>query len=145
MASLARTMLPLKTAALAALLLALPPLVQAEGNAPLPFPGMAPAACAWLANVLACMERDGSHYSVATLGRDTYLRGFDASSGLDWAQTGTRYGKITFFSGVSSDGQVWIGSSRGIGWTNISRFSSSSGGQAKLNCGRVSGCSQQVR
>lgn len=135
----------MKAALLACSLLLAAPLAHAEGTAPLPFPGMTTAACAWLANVLACMERDGSHYSVATLGHDTYLRGFDAGSGLDWAQTGTRYGKITFFSGVSSDGQVWIGSSRGIGWTSISRFSSSSGGQAKLNCGRVSGCSQQMR
>lgn len=135
----------MKTALLASSLLLAAPLAHAEGAAPLPFPGMATAACAWLANVLACMERDGSHYSVATLGRDTYLRGFDAASGLDWAQTGTRYGKTTFFSGVSSDGQVWIGSSRGIGWTSISHLSSSSGGQAKLNCGRVSGCSRQVR
>lgn len=126
-------------------LLLIAPLVRAEGSAPLPFPGLAPAACAWSATVLACMQHDGSHYSIATLGRDTYLRGFDAASGQDWAQTGTRYGTLTFFSGVSSDGQVWVGSSRGIGWTHISRLSSSSGGQAKLSCGRVSGCSQQLR
>ncbi|PWU29423.1 hypothetical protein DK254_14895 [Pseudomonas sp. RW407] len=135
----------MKAAALTLCLLLLAPLAQAAGEPPLPFPGLPPAACAWLANVLACMDRDGSHYSVATLGHDTYLRGFDAASGQRWAQTGTRYGRLTFFSGVSSDGQVWVGSSRGIGWTHVSRLSSSSGGQAKLTCGRVSGCSQRVR
>ncbi|KAF1054602.1 MAG: hypothetical protein GAK43_00793 [Stenotrophomonas maltophilia] len=119
--------------------------VRGEGNLPLPFPGLAPAACAWLASVLACQQGDGSQYSVATQGPDTFLKGFDAASGVRWAQTGTRYGRITFFTGVTSDGQVWAGSSRGIGWTSRSRLSSSSGGQARLTCGRVSGCSQQTR
>ncbi|MCP1621742.1 hypothetical protein [Pseudomonas nitroreducens] len=118
---------------------------HASGQLPIPFPGEAPARCAWSANVLACMDDSGNLYSVATLGRDTYLRGFEARSGRHWAQTGTRYGSLTFFSGVTSDGQVWVGTSRGIGWTNISRFSSSSGDSARLTCGRVSGCKQQER
>jgi hypothetical protein len=118
---------------------------HASGQLPIPFPGEEPARCAWSANVLACMEDSGSLYSIATQGRDTYLRGFEASSGRHWAQTGTRYGNLTFFSGVASDGQIWVGTSRGIGWTNISRFSSSSGDSARLSCGRVSGCKQQPR
>ncbi|WP_374441357.1 hypothetical protein [Pseudomonas panipatensis] len=135
----------MKSVLLATCLLLSSALAEAEGEAPLPFPGMPPAACAWLANVLACRDSKGNDYSVATLGRDTYLRGFDADSGRRWAQTGTRYGRITFFSGVSSDGQIWTGSSQGIGWTSVSRLSSSSGGQARLTCGRVSGCRQQLR
>lgn len=112
------------------------------GQPPLPFPGEAPAACAWSARVLACMDTQGNYYSVATQGHDTYLRGFDAASGQRWAQTGTRFGSLTFFTGITSDGQIWAGTSRGIGWTSVSRLSSSSGGRARLTCGRVSGCAQ---
>lgn len=121
------------------------PFAHASGSAPLPFPGEEPAHCAWSATVLACMDDSGNLYSVATQGHDTYLRGVEASSGRRWAQTGTRYGSLTFFSGVASDGQVWVGTSRGIGWTNISRFSSSTGDSGRLTCGRVSGCKQQER
>lgn len=127
-------------------LLCLPPAVaSAAGQLPLPFPGESPAACAWSARVLACMDGVGNLYSVATLGHDTYLRGFDVASGKRWAQTGTRFGNLTFFSGVASDGEIWMGTSRGIGWTNVSRFSSSSGDRARLTCGRVSGCRQRAR
>lgn len=104
-----------------------------------------PAACVWSARVLACMDDTGSHYSIATQGYDTYLRGFDAASGRHWTQTGTRFGNLTFFSGITSDGEIWTGTSRGIGWTSVSRFSSSSGSRSRLTCGRVSGCSQQAR
>lgn len=121
------------------------PFAHASGQSPLPFPGETPARCAWSAQVLACMTDAGDLYSVATQGHDTYLRGFEAASGRRWAQTGTRYGSLTFFSGVASDGQVWVGTSRGIGWTNVSRFSSSSGDSTRLICGRVSGCKQQAR
>ena len=121
------------------------PLAHAAGQAPLPFPGEEPARCAWSASVLACMDSLGNRYSVATQGHDTYLRGIEASSGRRWAQTDTRYGGLTFFSGIASDGQVWVGTRRGIGWTSISRFSSSSGGSARLTCGRVSGCAQRAR
>lgn len=125
-------------------LLCLPTWTNA-GHLPLPFPGEAPAACAWSARVLACMDDAGNLYSVATQGHDTFLRGFDAASGQRWVQTGTRFGNLTFFSGITSAGEIWLGTSRGIGWTNVSHFSSSSGGRARLTCGRVSGCSQQAR
>ncbi|ABR84118.1 hypothetical protein AO896_26685 [Pseudomonas aeruginosa] len=105
-------------------------------------PGTRPADCAYLRNVLACMDRLGNHYSVATAGNLTWLRGYDAASGRRWAQTNTRYGRLTFFSGVASDGEIWVGLSRNIGWTSISRVSSSSGARQRLTCGRVSGCSE---
>ncbi|HBP0106837.1 TPA: hypothetical protein L5P33_003593 [Pseudomonas aeruginosa] len=119
-------------------LLLLAPAAQAQGF----LPGARPAECAYLRTVLACMDRLGNHYSVATGGNDTWLRGYDAASGRRWAQTNTRYGRLTFFSGIASDGEIWVGLSRNIGWTSISRLSSSSGQRQRLTCGRVSGCSE---
>ncbi|MEG6660185.1 hypothetical protein V2A87_49505, partial [Pseudomonas aeruginosa] len=104
-------------------LLLLAPAAQAQGF----LPGTRPAECAYLRTVLACMDRLGNHYSVATGGNDTWLRGYDAASGRRWAQTNTRYGRLTFFSGIASDGEIWVGLSRNIGWTSVSRLSSSSG------------------
>ena len=119
-------------------LLLLAPAAQAQGF----LPGTRPAECAYLRTVLACMDRLGNHYSVATGGNDTWLRGYDAASGRRWAQTNTRYGRLTFFSGIASDGEIWVGLSRNIGWTSVSRLSSSSGQRQRLTCGRVSGCSE---
>lgn len=66
-------------------LLLLAPAAQAQGF----LPGTRPAECAYLRTVLACMDRLGNHYSVATGGSDTWLRGYDAASGRRWAQTNT--------------------------------------------------------
>ncbi|WP_457931849.1 hypothetical protein ACT51I_28680 [Pseudomonas aeruginosa] len=110
-------------------LLLLAPAAQAQGF----LPGTRPAECAYLRTVLACMDRLGNHYSIATGDNDTWLRGYDAASGRRWAQTNTRYGRLTFFSGIASDGEIWVG---------LSRLSSSSGQRQRLTCGRVSGCSE---
>lgn len=50
-------------------LLLLAPAAQAQGF----LPGTRPAECAYLRTVLACMDRLGNHYSVATGGNDTWL------------------------------------------------------------------------
>lgn len=98
------------------------------------------ANCTRSANVLACVDGQGNAYSVATSGSTIYLRGFEAFSHRYWAQTNSRYGQLTFFTGVASDGESWVGYSRRVGWTTINRFSSSGGSTGKFVCGRMNGC-----
>ena len=85
-------------------------------------------------------DRKGNAYSVATAGNTTYLRGFEVIGKRYWAQTNSRYGQLTFFTGLASDGEAWVGYTRRVGWTTINRFSSSGGSSAKFTCSRISGC-----
>ncbi len=101
---------------------------------------MPPAHCVRSATVLACADERGNHYSVATVGADITVAGFDARSQQRWVQTTTRHGALYLFSGLTSSGQVWIGVSRKVGWNVLSRVSSSSGEQGRLSCNRLSGC-----
>lgn len=96
--------------------------------------------CTRSATLLNCTDRFGNHYGIAQQGSDTLMRGFDAISGHTWAQTSTTYGRLQLFTGVSSDGQLWVGSSRRIGWNVVGRLSSSSGERDRVNCNRLSGC-----
>ncbi|MEJ1225057.1 glutamine synthetase [Pseudomonas sp. CCNWLW56] len=98
------------------------------------------ANCTRSANLLSCADERGNTYSVMTAGNTIYLRGFDAERRRYWAQTNSRYGQLTFFTGLASDGESWVGYSRRVGWTTINRFSSSGGSAGKFVCGRVSGC-----
>ena len=98
--------------------------------------------CAQSANLLACHDADGNAYSVATEGKTLWLRGYEAGSKRRWAQTNSRYGQLTFFTGLASDGEAWIGTIQRVGWTTISRVSSSSGTRTKIICSRVTGCKQ---
>lgn len=103
-------------------------------------PRSEPASCTRSANLLACADRQGSYYSVQTQGATTYLRGYDAPSERRWAQTNSRYGQLTFFTGIASDGEAWVGYSRRVGWTTLNRVSSSSGQRFNLRCNRLGGC-----
>lgn len=67
------------------------------------------ANCTRSANLLACVDSQGNAYSVATAGNTIYLRGFEAASHRYWAQTNSRYGQLTFFTGLASDGESWVG------------------------------------
>ncbi|MCQ4272365.1 glutamine synthetase [Pseudomonas kuykendallii] len=96
--------------------------------------------CLRSANLLVCEDRLGNAYAVAKVGSDTYLRGYDSLSGRHWRQTSSRYGRLTFFSGIASDGEIWIGSSRRLGWNDVSRLSSSSGTRGSVTCNRLVGC-----
>ncbi|WP_095148842.1 glutamine synthetase [Pseudomonas sp. Irchel s3a18] len=98
------------------------------------------ATCTRSANLLACMDRDGNAYSVATAGNTTYMRGFEVSGKRYWVQTSSRYGQLTFFTGLASDGEAWVGYSRRVGWTTLNRFSSSGGSSGKFTCSRLTGC-----
>ncbi|MCJ8204844.1 glutamine synthetase [Pseudomonas sp. RGM2987] len=98
------------------------------------------ANCTRSANLLACSDSQGNYYSVATAGNLVYLRGFEATSRRFWAQTNNRYGQLTFFTGLASDGESWVGYSRRVGWTTINRFSSSGGSAARFTCARIGGC-----
>ncbi|WP_410479013.1 glutamine synthetase [Pseudomonas sp. zfem002] len=103
-------------------------------------PRSEPAHCTRSANLLACSDRDGSYYSVQTQGATTYLRGYDAPSQRRWAQTSSRYGQLTFYTGLASDGEAWVGYSRRVGWTTLNRVSSSSGQRFSVRCNRLTGC-----
>lgn len=85
------------------------------------------ANCTRSANLLACVDMQGNAYSVATAGNTIYLRGFEATTRRYWAQTNSRYGQLTFFTGLASDGESWVGYSQRVGWTTLNRFSSSGG------------------
>lgn len=98
------------------------------------------ATCTRSANLLACVDADGNAYSVATAGSTTYMRGFEVSGKRYWAQTSSRYGQLTFFTGLASDGEAWVGYTRRVGWTTLNRFSSSGGTSAKFTCSRITGC-----
>jgi len=98
------------------------------------------ANCTRSANLLACVDAKGNAYSVATACSTTYLRGFEVIGKRYWAQTNSRYGQLTFFTGLASDGETWVGYTRRVGWTTINRFSSSGGASAKFTCSRITGC-----
>ena len=111
-------------------------MVMADANA-VP-PGL--ATCTRSANLLACVDGDGNAYSVNTVGSTMYLRGFEREGKRYWAQTNSRYGQLTFFTGLASDGEAWVGYSQRVGWTTRNRFSSSGGSSAKFTCSRITGC-----
>lgn len=98
------------------------------------------ATCTRSANLLACVDPEGNAYSVNTVGSTIYLRGFEVLGKRYWAQTSSRYGQLTFFTGLASDGEAWVGYSRRVGWTTINRFSSSGGSSGKFTCSRITGC-----
>lgn len=108
------------------------------GNASAQMPAL--ATCTRSANLLACVDADGNAYSVNTVGNTLYLRGFEKAGQSYWAQTNSRFGQLTFFTGIASDGEVWVGYTRRVGWTTINRFSSSAGSSAKFTCSRITGC-----
>ena len=99
-----------------------------------------PASCTRTANLLACVDVEGNAYSVNTVGNTLYLRGFEKNGQRYWAQTNSRFGQMTFFTGIASDGEAWVGYTRRVGWTTINRFSSSGGSRAKFTCSRITGC-----
>ncbi|RON59797.1 glutamine synthetase [Pseudomonas fluorescens] len=98
------------------------------------------ATCTRSANLLACVDAEGNAYSVNTIGNTLYLRGFEKVGQRYWAQTNSRFGQLTFFTGIASDGEAWVGYTRRVGWTTINRFSSSGGNSAKFTCSRLTGC-----
>jgi hypothetical protein len=98
------------------------------------------ANCTRSANLLACIDAQGNAYSVNTVGSTIYLRGFEKDGERYWAQTNSRFGQLTFFTGIASDGETWVGYTRRVGWTTINRFSSSGGSSAKFICSRITGC-----
>jgi hypothetical protein len=98
------------------------------------------AMCTRSATLLACQDGQGNYYSVRTEGSTFYLRGYEVAGKRLWAQTNSRYGTLTFFTGLASDGEAWVGYSRRIGWTTLNRVSSSSGQRFNLHCSLVGGC-----
>ena len=98
------------------------------------------ALCTRSATLLACQDKQGNYYSVRTEGSTFYLRGYEVAGKRLWAQTNSRYGPLTFFTGLASDGETWVGYSRRVGWTTLNRVSSSSGQRFDLHCSLIGGC-----
>lgn len=115
------------------LLLSLCPSAHALPHADLPL-------CTRSATLVACKDGRGNYYSVRSVGTTLYLRGYDATGRRLWSQTNERHGPLTFFTGLASDGEAWVGYSRRVGWTSISRVSSSSGQRFNLHCSLIGGC-----
>ncbi len=105
-----------------------------------PSPRLDKSLCTRTATLLACTDADDNTYSVAVAGKTMFVRGFESVGKRRWAQTNSRYGSLTFFTGLASDGETWVGYTRKVGWTTISRVSSSSGSRTKITCDRVMGC-----
>lgn len=105
-----------------------------------PSPKLDQALCTRSATLLACIDALNNQYSVAMSGTTMYLRGYESAGKRSWAQTNSRYGSMTFFTGLASDGEAWVGYIQKVGWTTISRVSSSSGSRSKITCDRVMGC-----
>ncbi|MGY2199808.1 glutamine synthetase [Pseudomonas gingeri] len=112
-------------------------LVAASVSAQIPGPL---TNCTRSATLLACKDAAGNAYGVATVGKTIYLQGFEVIGKRYWAQTSSRYGQLTFFTGIASDGEAWVGYSRRVGWTTQNRFSSSGGLSRKFVCDRMVGC-----
>jgi hypothetical protein len=98
------------------------------------------ALCTRSATLLACGDAQGNYYSVRTEGSTTYLRGYEVTGKRLWSQTNSRYGQLTFYTGLASDGETWVGYSRKVGWTTLNRVSSSNGQRFSVRCNRLSGC-----
>ncbi|MBX8573758.1 glutamine synthetase [Pseudomonas cichorii] len=105
-----------------------------------PRPSVDMATCTRSATLLACSDAQGNGYSVATAGSTTYLRGYEVIGKKHWAQTNSRFDQLTFFTGLASNGDAWIGTIQRIGWTTITRVSSSDGTRSKITCSRLNGC-----
>jgi hypothetical protein len=105
-----------------------------------PSPRLDRAQCTRSATLLACVDVQGNRYSVASSGKTMYVRGYESIQRRTWAQTNSRYGSLTFFTGLASDGEAWVGYVQKVGWTTISRVSSSSGDKTRITCDRVTGC-----
>ena len=103
-------------------------------------PRSEPAQCTRSANLLACQDRDGNVYSVHSQGNTQYVRGVEVVGQRRWVQTNSLYGPLTFYTGLASDGEAWVGYSRRVGWTTQNRVSSSSGQRFSLRCNRLGGC-----
>ncbi|WP_459746258.1 glutamine synthetase [Pseudomonas sp. 3A(2025)] len=103
------------------------------------------ANCTRSLTLLACSDSSGNGYSVATQGNTTYLQGVEAAGKRRWAQTNSRFGQLTFFTGMASDGEAWVGTIQRVGWTTITRVSSSKGTRSSISCGRLTGCHELKR
>ncbi|QQQ50540.1 glutamine synthetase [Pseudomonas syringae] len=115
-------------------------LISAHLMAAPPRPSADLATCTRSATLLACSDAQGNSYSVATAGSTTWLKGHEVLDKRRWAQTNSRYGQLTFFTGLASDGEAWVGTVQRVGWTTITRVSSSSGTRSKITCNRLNGC-----
>jgi len=121
-------------------LMALLALASAPTLAMGPKPSADLALCTRSATVLACRDASGNSYSVVTAGQTTWLKGYETLDKRRWVQTNSRYDQLTFFTGLASDGEAWVGTIQRVGWTTITRVSSSKGTRSKITCSRLNGC-----
>lgn len=104
-------------------------------------PQILPAAnCIRSQSILSCHTPRGDQYSVARRGNLITIRGYETTSREHWTQSVVQYGRFTLLGGVTSRGRVWLGSSRRIGWNEMTRVSTSSGDHGRVICNRLVGC-----
>ncbi|MEN0105307.1 MAG: glutamine synthetase [Pseudomonas sp.] len=102
--------------------------------------GVAAPGCVGIPGLLLCQDGAGNSYSLVSSGGDTYTHGLPTPGSRRWVQTASRYGQLTIFSGVASDSEVWLGRMQKVGWSTLSRVSSSRGGSQSVRCNRITGC-----
>ena len=115
-------------------------LLPTLSQAALPIPLGPLPHCTRSATLMHCNDGQGGFYGMAIQGNDLYLRGHDGLTGLGWAQTSTRFGRLLLLSGISGDGTVWFGFGRRMGWNVLNRLSTSAGDRIRLSCNRLKGC-----
>jgi hypothetical protein len=81
-------------------------LLGAQAFAAPPSAKLDQALCTRSATLLACIDAHDNRYSVAMSGTTMYLRGYESTDKRHWAQTNSRYGSMTFFTGLASDGEL---------------------------------------
>jgi hypothetical protein len=97
--------------------------------------------CLGSGQIISCEDWSGSRYHISVVDKNIVIHGYETISKRSWTQIQARYGSISFTIGYASDGEVWSGFNRSIGWTSLSRIASSASGRKRVLCSKVTGCS----
>jgi hypothetical protein len=65
------------------------------------------AACFGSKNFQTCSDESGNSYTVQRLGNTTIMNGSNYSTGSNWSQQSTTFGKTTIHNGIDADGDAW--------------------------------------
>lgn len=116
-------------------------LLGVTGHALAEIPNVRPlASCVRSHSIMMCNDSRGGYYSIAKHGTTLSSSGFDGATRQHWSQTTTQFGRLFFFTGVTRQGLVWVGSNRKLGWNVSTRMATSEGDRLRLVCNRLNGC-----
>lgn len=70
---------------------------------------MSPAAagCIGSGGLATCYDDSGNSYSVQRLGGQTFVEGYNSSTGSHWSQNSMDLGGMTITNGTAADGGSW--------------------------------------